>query len=192
MCYRHSVAHVMVRWQVFSAEGDRWEPLVNVHPRSKVQKFIDTRETEHAMTYVRAGILNTMLGKTIKDRPLATSTAARSTRSATTPSASPPSSTRSASCGRSGRSPRSNTRCRARPRRRSPRGTPTNAAVGPWRCSWAGRLNGLVCTVQRQHSQSTGTQGDGGREVRNSRDRGKYGRFRLLGNGVSEVCKCFL
>ena len=68
MCYRHGVEHVMVRWQVFAAEGDTWEPLVKVHPWSKVQKFIDTCETEHAMTNVRAGILNTMLGKTIKDR----------------------------------------------------------------------------------------------------------------------------
>ena len=42
--------------------------LMNVHPWLKVHKFIDTRETEHAMTYVRAGILNTMLGYTIKDR----------------------------------------------------------------------------------------------------------------------------
>ena len=50
MCYRHGVAHVMVRWQGFAAEGDTWEPLVNVRPWSKVHKFIDTHETEHAMT----------------------------------------------------------------------------------------------------------------------------------------------
>ena len=42
--------------------------LMNVHPWLKVHKFIDRRETEHAMTYVRAGILDTMLGETIKDR----------------------------------------------------------------------------------------------------------------------------
>ena len=32
MCYRHGVAHVMVRWQGFAAEGDTWEPLENVRP----------------------------------------------------------------------------------------------------------------------------------------------------------------
>eukprot|EP00962_Isochrysis_galbana_P061656 scaffold41762_cov157-Isochrysis_galbana.AAC.1 len=65
---RAGITHVAVRWQGFGAEGDTWEVDEYVHPPSKMAKFISNADVHLGMSYVRQAILNTMIGKTIKDR----------------------------------------------------------------------------------------------------------------------------
>lgn len=68
MSRRAGITHVAVRWCTFGAEGDTWESEPNVYPPSKIEDFKKNAEVELGMLYVRNSILNTMLGKTIRDR----------------------------------------------------------------------------------------------------------------------------
>ena len=68
MIRRAGTNHVAVRWADFGAEGDTWEAEGNVYPPSKISEFKERATVELGMHYVRNSILNTMLGKSIKDR----------------------------------------------------------------------------------------------------------------------------
>jgi len=68
MVRRGGSNHIAIRWSGYGPEGDTWELESNVYPASKINDFKENVQTELGMNYVRQGILNTMLGKTIRDR----------------------------------------------------------------------------------------------------------------------------
>ena len=68
MVRRAGATHVAVRWRGYGAEGDTWEREANVHPASKIAEFNEDFDVHLGMAYVRNTILNSMLGKTLRDR----------------------------------------------------------------------------------------------------------------------------
>mmetsp|Transcript_7895 Transcript_7895/g.23682 ORF Transcript_7895/g.23682 Transcript_7895/m.23682 type:complete len:139 (+) Transcript_7895:41-457(+) len=68
MVRRGGSNHIAIRWSGYGPEGDTWELESNVYPASKINDFKENVQTELGMNYVRHGILNAMLGKTIRDR----------------------------------------------------------------------------------------------------------------------------